>query len=96
MIDAPVLTAQVLLDFLEGCGVNPRADGDMIRFTGAAGVVTPELREIMKPHKAGLLALLRIDPDGDYHSPDGGVWTEIPGGWRLKNPPKPEVPHAAE
>jgi hypothetical protein len=82
------IDAQNILDWLEGNGVYARADGDMIRFSGAKGVVTPELRETMRPHKAAMLALLRIDPDGVYHSPDGGLWEETPGGWRRINPPE--------
>jgi hypothetical protein len=84
-------TPQSLLDFLDGCEVSVRADGDTLRFRGPADVITPELKDAMRPHKAGMLALLRIDPDGHYHSPDGGVWEEIPRGWRLICPP-PKCP----
>lgn len=64
----------------------PTATG--IRLDGPPDLLTPDLVEYIRPHKLAVAALLRVDANGFYHSPDGEIWQSTPtGGWRLYSHP---------
>lgn len=51
-----------LLDFIRGEGLDLALDGDRVRLVGSQAIITPELLERVRPHKAALVALLRQLP----------------------------------
>ncbi len=53
------MTPTALLDRLRALGVEVRAEGDKLRYRAPAGVLTPDLRQAIREHKAALLELLR-------------------------------------
>ena len=58
------LTVSALVDELARRNIQVSADGERLHLDGPAGSLTPELRERLREHKAGLLTHLR-NPDAD-------------------------------
>lgn len=51
-----------LLDYIRGEGLDLVVDGDRVRLAGPQTIITPELIEKVRPHKAALVDLLRSLP----------------------------------
>ena len=55
--------ATLLLERLEGDGVDVSLDGDGVHFKATLGPVPPDLLDAIREHKAALVDLLRDAPD---------------------------------
>ncbi len=51
-----------LVDFIRGEGLDLALDGDRVRLVGPQTIITPEVLERVRPHKAALVDLLRSLP----------------------------------
>ncbi|HEX6292329.1 MAG TPA: amino acid adenylation domain-containing protein [Herpetosiphonaceae bacterium] len=58
------MSADALLSYLRGLGVEFWTDGDRLRCNAPKGVLTPALRTELAEHKAALIALLRAEDSG--------------------------------
>lgn len=88
------MTPTALLDHLRALGAEVCVEGDKLRYRAPAGVLTDDLRQAIREHKAALLELLRpftppvvLGPRGEdpldfRRDPLTGAWLHDPGWWR--------------
>jgi hypothetical protein len=85
-------TAEAILCLLVDCDIAAIPTPTGLRLDGPPDLLTPDLIDYIRPHKAALAALLRVDANGFYHSPDGDIWQRTPtGGWLLYSHPTKRI-----
>ena len=52
------MTAEQVLSYVNQKGIILTADGDQINYKAPTGVMTPDIAEIIRKHKAGILGIL--------------------------------------
>jgi hypothetical protein len=78
------MTIVTFYELLKAKGVELTVEGSNLRYRGPAGVMTPELMELLRLWKPGIVAMLQ-DCDVPSHIP-GIVWSKR-GGVKVADPP---------
>ena len=58
------MTAEQVLSFVSQKGIILTADGDQINYKAPTGVMTPDIVEIIRKHKPGILGILNPNREG--------------------------------
>ena len=92
------MTAEQVLSYVNQKGIILTADGDQINYKAPTGVMTPDITDIIRKHKPGILGILNPDREGESipsYARASDNWNFLPGDcdscpaggfWEFKGP----------